>query len=532
MKIKNQLLNSVAFANGLNEPSQAVKNTMTVVPSGTLEKVLGSFVAGDIMLKRSDDSAAMLNYWDKTDAIVEGYETVKAAAETYLPKFPDETHSDYTLRLQSTKFTNVYRDIVEGLSTKPFEEEISLIEDEKSPLPEDVKNFCEDVDGSGNNLTVFSSLTFFNGINSAIDWIFIDYPKIDTNIIRTIADLKSSGIKPFWTHVLGRNVLEARVEMINGKETLSYIRIFEPGKPDHVRIFERQPNGAVNWQLWEKKDKTSQDGKTQFEMIDEDTLSINVIPLVPFITGRRDGRTFKVFPAMQDAADLQIELYQQESALKFIKILAAYPMLAANGMKPQMQSDGKTPKPLATGPMRVLWGIPDGAGNSGTWQFVEPSATSMTFLAADVKATIEQLRELGRQPLTAQSGNLTVITTAVAAGKSKSAVGAWALLLKDALERAFQITGMFAKWNVEPQVNVYNEFDEFTDDGKDVDALISARKNGDLSRNSLWKELKRRKILMPEFDAEKELEELLNEVPTTDENVDEEAEKPPVKKAA
>jgi hypothetical protein len=46
------------------------------------------------------------------------------------------------------------------------------------------------------------------------------------------------------------------------------------------------------------------------------------------------------------------------------------------------------------------------------------------------------MRNLGRQPLA--TANLTVVTTANVSMKAHSAVQAWALLLKDALEQAWR----------------------------------------------------------------------------------------------
>lgn len=475
-------------------------------------------VSGNELTKRSADSAAMLDYWDLTDDIVAGKDAVKRRGEKYLPMFADETADDYAARLQQTKFTNIYRDIVESLAAKPFEEEISLVDGENKTPPEKILDFIEDVDGSGNNLTVFGASVFYNGINSAIDWIYVDYPIVDTNAVRTLADLKSSGIRPYWSRVLGRNVYEATTKIINGKETLTYMKICEPGTPLRFRVFERDDVGVVTWKLYEEiKDKTTTEQK--FVVVNSGIISIGIIPLVPFYTGRRDGRTFKFFPAMRDAADLQIELYGQESALKFAKVMAAYPMLSGNGVKPQFEADGKTAKRLAVGPHRVLYGGVNGNGQVGTWEYVEPSSTSLKFLAEDVRETIQQLRELGRQPLTAQSGNLTVITTMVAAGKSRSAVSAWALSLKNALENALVITCMWFAIDdnaYSPEVSVFTEFDNFSDNGADMTALKDMRASGDLSQDQYWIEAKRRRVLSPEFDAEVERKRLLDEVPNGD----------------
>lgn len=465
----------------------------------------------DPMLKRSRDSAAMVPYWDLTDDLIEGATAVKLNPG-YLPQFPNESTDTYKLRQCLTKYTNIYGDIVEGLASKPFEEEVSLIEEKDKEPPEQIDTFLEDVDGAGNNITVFAGAVFFNGINSAIHWIFIDNPKIDRTAIRTVADEKAAGIRPFWSHVLGRNVLEARSKIVGGTEQLVYIKIFEPGETNHVRIFTRE-DSTVTWELYEETDSIQNaETQTRYKLIDGGTLGIGRIPLIPFVTGRRDGRTFKIAPPMRAAAELQIELFQQESGLKYIKNLAAYPMIAANGLNPDRGPDGK-PLPLAIGPMRVLWGKPDNNGNHGSWSILEPGAQSMKFLAEDIDTTTKNLRELGRQPLTAQSGNLTVITTAVAAGKAASAVGAWALLLKDALENALVITAEWMRVQYDPQVNVYTEFDNFMDSDADKNVLIEMRKNGDLSRETLYFEMKRRSVLSPEFDCEDEMERILEETP-------------------
>jgi hypothetical protein len=63
--------------------------------------------SGDEMLRRSPDSAAMLEYWDLTDAIVDGIGALRLAAETYLPRFVDEQDAEYQLRLRCTKLTNI-----------------------------------------------------------------------------------------------------------------------------------------------------------------------------------------------------------------------------------------------------------------------------------------------------------------------------------------------------------------------------------------------------------------------------------------
>jgi len=465
------------------------------------------------LMRRSSDIDSMVPYWDKVEDIVEGQHRIKGASKQYLPMFPDEAGEEYKFRLSLAKFTNIYRDVLEGLAYKPFEEEITVIGGDS--VPTEVHEFIEDVDGAGNNISVFSALTFFNGINNAIDWVLIDYPAPDVSIV-TVADAKRANIRPFWSHILAKNVLEVRTAVIGAKEVISYFRVFEPSltldKNDCVRVFEREGD-TITWTLYEKVEqpKKPEDG---FVKIQEGVLSVNLIPVVPFITGRREGKSYKFMPVMRDAADLQITLYQNESALEFIKTMAGYPMLAANGMKPKKAQDGKTDEKVAVGPMRVLYGVPDGAGGHGEWKFIEPNANSMEFLQKNIDKTKQDLRELGRQPLTALSSQLTNTTTAIAAGKAKSAVTSWALGLKDTLENAMRITMLWMKIDYEPEVNVFTGFDNVLDNGKDLDALDKARARGDISQETFLSELKRRKVLSPEFNFVDEQKRQLDEIPS------------------
>lgn len=462
------------------------------------------------LLKRSPDIETMVPYWDKVSDILDGEEAVKARGNKYLPKFPDEEETDFEFRLTVAKFTNIYRDVVEGLATKPFQDEIGLLGGEKRP--QELKDFAEDVDGFGSNLTTFAALTFFNAINYGIDWIFVDYPTVRNPENVTVAEAKQKNLKPFWVHILGKNVLEVQTRMEGSKQIITYFRCQEPGfgnEPMHVREFVETEDG-VEWTLYVKV--KNDDGEDEFLVVDEGKLSINFIPIVPFITGRRDGKSFKVYPPMRDAADLQITLYQNESALEYIKVLACYPMLATDGTKAPVDAEGK-PIKLRVGPNRVIYGVQKGNGDGGTWQYVEPQANSLEFLQKNIDKTKNDLRELGRQPLTALSTQLTTVTTSIAAGKAKSAVTAWAYALKDALENALAITMKWMDIDYQPEINVYTGFDNVLDDGSDIEELGKARERGDISVETYWDELKRRKILSPEFDVEEERKRLLDDIP-------------------
>jgi hypothetical protein len=459
------------------------------------------------------DNAAMSSYWDMVDCIVTGADAMRKAGKLYLPQFPNETNKNYSHRKNNAKFTNVYRDILEGLSAKPFEEPIKLDEANGDQL----KKFCENVDGAGNSITSFALHSFFNAINNAIDWLFIDYEKpirAPGDRPLTQAEETTLGLRPYWCRVRAKNVLEVRTGIIGGQKVLTYIRILEPaidGGPNKIRIIQRIGD-IVTWELWVYEMNPTVN-KMQWRLEDTGPITIGVIPLVPIIIGRQNGEAWQFFPPMRDAADLQIELYQAESGLKNVRNLSGFPMLTGNGVQPDKLPNGN-PKELQTGPAVVLYGPPNpGGGPPGSWVYVQPEATVLTWLSSDVQSMIDQLRELGRQPLTAQSGNLTVITAGVAAGKANSAVAMWALALGKALGNALEMTALwFGDKTTKPKVEVFTDF-EILGNVDDLNQLATARGKGDISQLTYWEALVRRDVLPADFDPEEEKKRLLAEGP-------------------
>jgi uncharacterized protein DUF4055 len=470
----------------------------------------------------SSDYQAMIGYWSAVLTVMEGADAMRQAGERFLPRFPNETVGDYEYRRRNAMFTNIYRDIVEGLAAKPFAKETVLREGTASTA---ITDLTEDIDGQGNNLHVFASQTFFAGINYAVDWILID--KAPVPVGASVADEKRIGARPYWVHIPAVRVLAVYSDMIDGQEVIVHARIAEPDvervgfaeqSVNRIRVLERprlgpKLYGPAVYRIYEEVNNYP-GGHREWIIVEEGSIAIGVIALVPFIVGRRKGTSWQFVPPMQDALFLQLEHYQQETNLKSIKEQAAFPMLAGNGVAPDTDAAGNA-KMVPVGPKTVLYAPPNegGSGAGGSWSFIEPAATSMTFLAADVKATEDKLRELGRQPLTAQQGNITVISTAFAASKANSAIQAWALALKDALEQALMFTALWLGDSSEPEVVVHTDFALEMESQEAPNFLLALRKNNDISRATILEEAKRRNILSPDFDADEDQQALLNEQP-------------------
>lgn len=501
----------------------------------------------------SSDYSRSAPFWKMVSDVLEGVEAMRAAQNAgaiggpsiqlqnvpsqsfaamrgieiqspYLPKFPNEPVEEYNRRRMNAFLTNIYDDISTNLSSKPFSKTCELAPDTK----QNYKDLSMNVDGLGNNLHVFARDGFKVAMDKGITWILCDYTNVPPNT--TLADERDMGARPYWVHIPPEKLLAVYSKFLNGKEIIFHARIDEPAVEldgykevvvKRVRELNREPivdaQGNVTgfepatWTVYEEdveKDKSGKETTTWVE-IDSGDITIGIIPLVPVVLGKRDGTSWRVKPPLRNLVFMQVKLFQMENNLDCTKELTAFPMLSGEGIS-GVDSENKTIK-VPVGPRAVLFApVVGNNGNSGSWKFIEPSGASLTFLQTDIDKYKTEMRDLGYQPLTA--ANLTVITTANVSIKAHSAVQAWALMLKDALEQAWKITAMWLKQNdSEFTVNVHTDFGVDMEAGTEMTSLTALEANNVISKKLLFEESKRRGVLADDADYDEDQAQIAKE---------------------
>lgn len=471
----------------------------------------------------STDYAAQSPFWTMVSAILEGEAAVKKAGKLYLPQFASETDTQYAARLQHSPFTNIYGDISKGIAAKPFSKELA----QKEGTPEQYLKLGENIDGQGNNLHQFGSNVFAAALDYGIDWILVDYsrakPRADGKPL-TLADEREQGLRPYWVRIPAQRMIGVYSVFLGGVETIFHARISESSididsnlketAVNRVRIMSREPLrdalgnivglGPAEWRLWEQR--TGQDGKSSWVLVDEGPITIGVIPLVPVVLGKRKGGSWIVEPPLRDLAHMQMTEYRQESNLEWVKIMTCFPMVCVSGMA--NGEDGKPPK-VTVGP-NVVFLIPQnqgGTGPAGEVTIVEPTAQSIVENRNQLELTRKEMRDLGMAPLT--QSNLTVYTTANVSKKASSAIQAWAFLFKDALEQAWKLTALWLGDKAfEPEIVVHTDFAVELEQGREIDALLKAQGQGIYSKKTVREEFRRRNIVSNDIDDEEEEERI------------------------
>jgi len=447
--------------------------------------------------------------WQMVDDILAGPATIRSKAKTYLPKYVSEGEDEYKRRLAQAPWQPEFADILLTLSSKPFGREVCL----DDGASETIKALAEDIDGKGNNLTAFARPLFRKAIAKGMAAILVDNTGKGT--ARTISEERVMGVRPYWVPIRPEDVLALYTVFVKGREVPVHVRLkecsvervgFGEKEVERVRVLNRDPlpivagqpqdYGPPTWTLYEKEVDAA--GKVTWPQVDAGVYEpLTELPLVLYWTGEREGAQF-ARPPLDALADKQIELYRALARKDEIFTYAGSPMLCGTGIKPPAPGAA----PMEVGPKRVLFAPPGVEGKATGWSYVEPDAANLTEIREDVKALVDDIRRLGMQPLTQRSGGVTATASSIEGAKAHSAVQAWALGLKDALEQAFVYT---AQWLREPsnvEVEVDTDFSVEPYSQPALQELREARKARDISRPAYLAGLQRFGVLQPDFDAE------------------------------
>lgn len=468
----------------------------------------------------SADYLAMQPDWELIGDIRAGVRAIKAKGEKYLPKYERESQNEYKRRLACTPWRPEFVDALRNLCSKPFTKEVAL---QGSPSQR-IKDIAEDVDGKGNSLNAFSSTTFTDGVADGLTGIYVTYP--DAEPAATQAEEKASGVRPYWVPIKGGDILALYTKKVGDRDVVTEIRFkecevkadgFAEVTSERVRWIKLGTDGKPNWMLFEKKVGT--DGSVTWPAIGDGALTVSEIPISLLFTGERSGN-YRVKPPLSDLANMQIEIYWALSREDEILTYAGSPMLKAVGMSPPQPTqapvmvDGRQrlveqpASEITVGPRTILFAPAAGDGVQPDWDFIQPNAENIKAVQGSVESKIEHFRRLALQPQTPGSGTITATSAAIDAAKAHSAVEAWANGLKDTLEQAFVFTAMWLKEDAKTEVSVHTDFGVDLESADEFSNLITMKKNGDLSQRTLWQEGQRRGILGPQFDADKEAEEI------------------------
>jgi hypothetical protein len=413
--------------------------------------------------------------WAMVRALMGGTLAMRAAGEVFLPRYEAEDPRAYRTRLSRAVLLPAFEEAVRDISSRVFSRPLVVGED----LPARMRPWLEDADLLGNALHVLAERWFAEAVAKGLGWMMVDMPGAETpEALR----------RPYLVPLAAEDVIAAYPERVDGRWRLAHARVrhvvverggFGERRREVVQVHE--PGLIETW---------TREGE-DWVRLDRVVTGLDMVPLVPLRLGQAVG-ALAARPPLEGLAHLNVAHWQSASDQRNILTLGRFAMLALSGPAP----DGADGGALAVGPKTFLHS-PDSAAK---WYYVEPEGSAIQAGERDLERLEAQMTRLAMEPLVSRPGDATATAAAIASNRAHSAVKAWAVGLKDALE---QVLVVMARWGGEAQggtVDVNTDFTE-TREVADLDALARAREAGDLSREAYLAELQRRGVLSWAFDV-------------------------------
>ncbi|WP_223644349.1 DUF4055 domain-containing protein [Corallococcus sp. EGB] len=449
---------------------------------------------------------AMQPAWALVLALLGGTSTMRAAGRTYLPQYHAEEDAAYKERLQRAVLLNVFGKTVRNLAAKPFSKPVRLGE----AAPEPLRVLVDDVDRQGSDITAWARGVFRDGLGKGLAHILVDFPAVDPETVKTLEDEQRAGLRPYFVHVSAESLIAAYAETVNGVEVLTHVRIresetrrdgFEEVQVERVRVLERD-----NWAIYERS------GTSEWEVAASGPNTLGFVPLVTWYAGERTALC-AAKPPLMDLADKNVEHWQSASDQRNVLTVARFPMLAASGLEPDGGGEGgKGAGKVPVGPHALL----TTSSPQGKFYYVEHTGAAIAAGRQDLEDLKDEMAMLGVELLVRKSGSTTATEKSINTAQAHSELQAMAESFGDALELAFYFAARWLALEVDDaslKVEVNTDFGISEGDAQGLDVLFKARAAREISREAFLSELKRRGVLMADFNVETDGERLASEGP-------------------
>ncbi len=431
--------------------------------------------------------------WILIDRLLGGTEAMRAAGREHMPQHEHETDKNYLERLEATSLVNAVEDTLDTLTGRPFSEDMVLGDD----MPQDIKDMMEDVDLQGTAIQPFCRNWFREGWAKGLSHVLTDFPLKKTVLDelgnarpRTLADDRAEGLRPYWVQIRPENVLAAYAEVVNGKERLIHVRILETSVErdgwsetivERIKVLE-----PGTWEMWKYNPQNK-----KWELEENGVTGLGHIPFRTFYSAKRVG-LMECKPPLTDLAHLNVTHWQSSSDQRNILTVARFPILAASGLA----ADAK----ITIGPKNFL----TTEDPQGKWYYVEHAGAAIEAGAKDLETLENQMSSYGSEFLRAKPGTETATARALDSAESTSYLAATVQTFKDVVEEALQDIADWVNAETGGSVEIKGEFTEEEANQAELDTLNKARDRRDISRPAYLEELKRRKILCDDYDAEED----------------------------
>jgi hypothetical protein len=325
--------------------------------------------------------------------------------------------------------------------------------------------------------------------------------------VKTIADEKALGVRPYAIHIKPQQIIETVSEMINGVETLTRLRIaesitvqdgWEYSAINQIRVWYREQSvtgPVVRWELYRQNEKQ------EWYLFDKGATTFKGIYLVPFYANRCGY--MEGLPPFQNIAEANLEHWQWKSEHAHSLSMCCFGMYTATGVPDDFKMEVGPAKCLRSSSPETAFGV------------LETTGTGVTLAADTLKAIESRIETTGVNLRVENAGKVTATAAALDSEDTNAGLKAVAEGFSDSIELLFQYFAEIMNQDVNSvgEVEVNTDFGQAKGTQSGLQELTKARAQGDISRNQYLDSLIWRGELSPDFDKDLNEEELQQEGP-------------------
>lgn len=441
----------------------------------------------------------MVEAWDINDALMGGTLEMRRQGEVYLPKWPNEDPEGYKERLRVATLLPAYEESIKQNIGRVFAEPTVLSQD----TPESIITLAENIDMEGSRLDVWAQQFFGIAFEYGLAHALVDYPRTNTEEIRTKAEEQAVGARPYVTMLNPRQVIGWKSKVVKGKVVLTDLRVKEVivvDGDDYGQTKVEQIRHIMPGKVEIYRRNTGNDGSASWTIHEQWETSRDDIPLVTLYT-KRTG-FMRGSPPLLNLALLNIKHWQSQSEQDNILHVARVPLLVVYGLEAGQE--------LTVGSSTATqFGNREQQG----MEYVEHTGSAIDSGKTSLDDLENQMRQAGAKLLRAENTSTkSVDQTNEEHMQENSPLYTMASSLEDALDNILQI---MAEWIGESDggnVDVRTELDisSQTFDSTAALAVQSLQQGGNIRQVDAVRVLQALKFIDPDADTDVVIDELNN----------------------
>jgi len=426
----------------------------------------------------NDQSTAWVNqepHWGLIEHLLGGTYKIRKGHRKFLPQEPRELDEAYDNRLQRSVLAPYYVRLERMLAGMLTRKPVRL-----DDVSDQIREQLFDVDLQGNDLQTWLYNTSRTCIRYGHVGVLVDAPTSGENG------------RPYYVTYSPRDILGWRVEIEDGKQKFTQLRLYEKVVVPDGLYGEKQVEqvrvltpGA--FEIFQK------DQKGDFRVVDEGTTSLSEIPFSVAYSNRVG--VLESFPPLADIAELNLQHYQVQSDLGNQLHISAVPMLALFGFPAAAEE-------ISAGPGEAL-ALPEGASAS----YIEPAGNSYDAQFRRLDQIVSQINDLGLATVMgAKLSAETAESKRIDRSQGDSTMMVVAQQMQDLIDNCLRFHADYLQESQAGSSLVNRDFMGARLEPQEIQALLQLYTAGTVTQETLLLQLEAGEVLGDDFDVEAELE--------------------------